>query len=158
MERSVEEIIESFKEDDEFVTLEACGLLEMKGEESVETMIDALENNNDKHVKIGVARVLGTIKDERAIDPLIKTLKHPNKLVRREASTALSNFGEVVIDPLTEILNDDDWKVRGAAVWALGKTGNETTIPKIEKLLNDESGFVQTGAKWAIRNIEETNK
>lgn len=158
MDRSIDEIIETFKEDDEFVTSDALASLEMKGNEAVEPLIIALSENKNKHVKIGIIKALSIIKDERAIDILVKTLKDPNKLVRRESSTALSQFGEPALEPLLGLLDDEDWKVRGAAVWALGKVGHESTIPEIEKLLDDDSGFVKSGAKVAIENIKKFNK
>ena len=99
--------------------------------------------------------MLGAINDPKAIEPLIATLKDNNKLVRREASTALSRMGEPAVDPLIGILDDEDWKVRGAAAWALGNIGDEKAIPALEKLLDDESGFVKQGAQSAIASIKK---
>ncbi|WP_263641299.1 HEAT repeat domain-containing protein [Methanobrevibacter arboriphilus] len=53
------------------------------------------------------------------------------------------------------ILDDDDWRVRGAAAWALGKIGDKNAIGPLKSLLDDDSGFVRTGAKFALDNIEE---
>ncbi len=76
-------------------------------------------------------------------------------MVRREASTSLSRMGEPAVDPLIEILNDEDWKIRGAAAWALGNLGDEKAIPALEKLLDDESSFVKQGAQSAINSINK---
>ena len=56
---------------------------------------------------------------------------------------------------LIETLNGEDWKVRGAAAWALGNLGDEKAIPELEKLLDDESGFVKQGAQSAINSIKK---
>ena len=93
-------------------------------------------------------------KDEKAIQPLILTLSDNNKLVRREASTALSRMGPAAVDPLIEVLDDPDWRVRGAAAWALGNLDDEKAIPALEKLLDDESGYVKSGAQSAIATIK----
>ncbi|KZX17136.1 putative phycocyanin operon protein Z [Methanobrevibacter cuticularis] len=154
MEKSIEEIIKDLEDEDEFTQEEACALLESNAKESLEPLIEALLTNRNKNVKISAAKILGLIGDERAIEPLITTLRDNNKLVRREASTSLSQMGEKAIDPLINILTDDDWKVRGAAAWALGGIGNERAIDPLNKLLDDESGFVNAGAKWAIANIK----
>ena len=100
------------------------------------------------------ATILGAINDEKAIPALIAALKDNNKLVRREASTAVSRMSGAV-DPLIETLADEDWKVRGAAAWALGNLGDEKAIPELEKLLDDESSFVKAGAKRAIESINK---
>ena len=64
-------------------------------------------------------------------------------------------MGEPAVDPLIETLDDEDWRVRGAAAWALGNLGDEKAIPALEKLLDDESGFVKAGAQSAIATIQK---
>ncbi len=76
-------------------------------------------------------------------------------MVRREASTSLSRLGAEAVDPLIAILNDEDWRVRGAAAWALGNLNDEKAIEPLEELLEDESAFVSSGAKNAIANIKK---
>ena len=85
---------------------------------------------------------------------LILTLRDNNKLVRREASTALSRMGQIAVDPLIEILDDEDWRVRGAAAWALGNLKDDAAIEPLEALLEDESGYVRAGALNAINSIK----
>ena len=64
-------------------------------------------------------------------------------------------MGEPAVDPLIETLEDEDWRVRGAAAWSLGNLGDEKAIPALEKLLDDESGFVKAGAQSAIATIKK---
>ena len=64
-------------------------------------------------------------------------------------------MGEPAVDPLIETLEDEDWRVRGAAAWALGNLGDEKAIPALENLLDDESGFVKAGAQSAIATIQK---
>ncbi|MBZ9570720.1 HEAT repeat domain-containing protein [Methanobrevibacter sp. TMH8] len=157
MEKSIQELIQDLNDDDEFVQEEAFGLLEIRSEESLEPLIEVLSTKGTtKNVKEFSARLLGVIGDEKAIDPLIATLRDNNKLVRREASTALSRMGDNAVEPLINILDDDDWRVRGAAAWALGKIGDKRAIEPLKNLLDDESGFVRTGAKFAVDSIENT--
>ena len=92
--------------------------------------------------------------DKTSIDALILTLRDNNKLVRREASTALSRMGQIAVDPLIEILDDEDWRVRGAAAWALGNLKDDAAIEPLEALLEDESGYVRAGALNAINSIK----
>jgi HEAT repeat protein len=64
-------------------------------------------------------------------------------------------MGEPAVEPLIAILDDDDWRVRGTAAWALGNLNDERAIPELEKLLDDESGFVKSGAQSAIASIKK---
>lgn len=156
MEKSINELVNDLGDKDDFVVEEAVGLLEMKAEESFDALVEALSNRN-KNIRLNAAKILGFIGNSAAIEPLINTLRDHNKLVRREASTALARFGQDAVDPLINILDDDDWKVRGAAAWALGNLKDEKAIEPLEKLLDDESGFVKAGAKNAIQNIKNAN-
>ena len=153
MERSIDELIELLNDKDDFVVEDVIGELELRADESLDPLIDALSNRK-KNIRLHAATLLGAINDPKAIPALIETLKDNNKLVRREASTALSRMGEPAVDPLIDILEDDDWRVRGAAAWALGNLGDEKAIPALEKLLDDESGYVKSGAQSAIATIQ----
>lgn len=148
----IDELIEKLNDEDEFVVEDAIGALELKGEEAVEPLIGALSHRK-KNIRLHAASLLGALQDERAIEPLIETLNDNNKLVRREASTALSRM-PAAVDPLIEVLDNPDWRVRGAAAWALGNLNDEKAIPALEKLLDDESGYVKSGAQSAINSIQ----
>lgn len=154
MEKSIDDLIQDLKNTDDFVKEEAKGLLILKGEEAIDSLIGAL-NGRSKAIKMEAASILGMMKNEKAIPALIKTLEDPSKLVRREASTALTQMGDAAVAPLKEKLGSENWRVRGAAVWVLGSLKDKSIIPEIEKLLEDESAFVKSGAKYAL---DELNK
>ena len=154
MERSIDELIELLNDKDDFVVEDAVGELELRADEAVDPLIDALSHSK-KQIRLNAATLLGAINNLKAIPALVATLKDNNKLVRREASTSLSRMGQPAVDPLIETLEDEDWRVRGAAAWALGNIGDEKAIPALEKLLDDESGFVKQGAQSAIKSINK---
>ena len=154
MEKSIDDLILDLKDSDDFVKEEAIGLLELKGEEAVEPLIEALGDRN-KDIKIGATQVLNAIGDKRAIPALVKLLGDRNKLVRREASTTLTNMGEEAIEYVLPELDNPRWRVRGAACWILGALDAKEALPKLEELLEDESSFVQMGAKDAISRINK---
>lgn len=57
----------------------------------------------------------------KAVDPLIRTLKHASAPARRNAAWALGAIGEESAAPaLIEALQDADARVRAQAAWALG--------------------------------------
>lgn len=155
MEKSIEELIKDLNNADELFVEETCAILQMRIDESFDKLIEAL-NSKKKNIRLNATKVLGMNGDSKAIGPLIDTLKDNNKLVRREASTALSRMGNEAVDPLINILAADDWRVRGAAAWVLGSLKDEKAIKPLEKLLDDESGFVKTGAKNALNSIKNS--
>lgn len=152
MSKTIDDLIQDLKDTDDFVREETFAALEMRAEESLDSLIEAL-NNGNKNIKMGAAKVLGFIGDPKAIEPLINTLSDKNKLVRREASTALTRMGDIAVDPLIRTLNNEDWRVRGAAAWALGGIKNNKAIEYLEPLLEDTSGFVRAGAKNALNKL-----
>ena len=157
MEKTIQELIQDLNDDDEFVQEEAFVLLEIRAEVSFEPLLDLLTARGvSKDLKKTSIKILGFIGNDKAIESLIASLRDNNKLVRREASTALSRMGEKAVDPLIDILKDDDWRVRGAAAWALGKIGDKCAIEPLNALLDDESGFVSSGAKFAIEGLNKS--
>ena len=154
MSKSVEELIEDLNNQDEFVVEEAVGKLELMGDESVDALMSALSHRK-KNIRLNAAKILGIISNPKSIDVLILTLRDNNKLVRREVSTALSRMGPLAVDPLIDILDDEDWRVRGAAAWALGNLKDDVAIKPLEGLLEDESGYVRAGAINAINSIKD---
>jgi hypothetical protein len=71
---------------------EAIYALKEKGEEAVEPLIDALSHSNP-NIREGAAQVFWRIEDERAVEPLFRTLFHDGvREVRDTAKTALHNI------------------------------------------------------------------
>ncbi|MDR3222527.1 MAG: HEAT repeat domain-containing protein [Methanobrevibacter sp.] len=155
MEKSINELINDLADSNEFIQDESKILLEKRGTDAVDALIDALLNNRNKDVKISSAKVLGAIGDKKAIDPLITTLSSPNKMVRREASTALIKMGNSAVEPLIFLLDTEDWKIRGAASWVLGSIGDKRAIKPLKSLLNDENGYVRAGVKKSLSSLEK---
>jgi HEAT repeat protein len=152
---SIDELINDLSKNDEFIQEEAKSLLQEKGVEVVDPLIDALLNNRNKDIKISVAKILGDIGNEKAIDPLITTLSSPHKLLRREASTSLIKFGNSAVDSLINLLSNDNWKIRGAAAWVLGSIGDKRAIDPLKKLIDDKNGFVKSGVKKSLETLTQ---
>ncbi|MDR2830004.1 MAG: HEAT repeat domain-containing protein [Methanobrevibacter sp.] len=155
MAKNINELISDLDNDNEFIQEESKTLLEKKGAEAVEPLVDALLNNKNKDIKILAAKILGNIGDKKAINPLIATLSNPNKMVRREASTSLIKMGNDAVEPLITVLENEDWRIRGAASWVLGSIGDKRAVEPLKALLNDESGYVKSGAKKSLDTLEK---
>ena len=83
MERTIDELIELLNDKDDFVVEDAVGELELRKEESLDSLIEALSNRK-KNIRLHAATLLGAIGDPKAIPALVSTLKDNNKLVRRK--------------------------------------------------------------------------
>ena len=79
-----------------------------------------------------------------------KVIVLPEGTKIQDVKKAVANFMKEI-----ETLDDEDWRVRGAAAWALGNLGDKKAIPALEKLLDDESGFVRQGAQSALDSIKK---
>ncbi len=91
------------------------------GTPAVEPLITALKDE-DISVRIGAARALGEIKDNRALEPLMVALKDENASVRMWAAEALGEIKDNRADEaLMTALKDEDPHVRIAAESALEK-------------------------------------
>ena len=69
MERSIDELIELLNDKDDFVVEDVIGELELRKEEALDPLIDALSHRK-KNVRLHAATLLGAINDPKAIEPL----------------------------------------------------------------------------------------
>lgn len=151
---NVTQLIDSLNDNDEFVTMQSLAMLVEMGDDVVDDLMDGL-SNSDKNIRKNCAKALGEISNPKSIDALIKALSDGNKWVRRESSSALSKMGSDAVEPLIQCLDDVDWRVKGAAAWALGSIKDERAIEPLFKLLNeDNKGFVKQGALSSLKLID----
>jgi HEAT repeat protein len=103
----------------------------------------------------GAAVVLGRIRDERAVKPLIAALKDDYAAVREQASSALVLIGGTkTVDAVLEAL------ARGgsdpfleAAASTLGLLGDKRALPALEKLEKHASQDVAKAATEAVARL-----
>ena len=50
-------------------------------------------------------------------------------------------------------MDDENWRARGGAVWALAKIANKDTLDVFIKASKDERSFVRSGAVFGLGNI-----
>jgi len=93
------------------------------GERAVPLLLEALESR-PVPVRLGVIEALGTIRDNRAVSPLIFVLHHDMSL-----------------------------EVRWAAVLALGEIGSSDAIPALVPLLKDPSRYIRHGAAATLGRL-----
>ncbi|MFA6055288.1 MAG: HEAT repeat domain-containing protein [Thermodesulfovibrionales bacterium] len=146
---------------------------EMKTIRARKNVIDALISLGKKDIQMlarklddqrwyvvrNIIYILRKIGDRRAIDYLLKTVRHGDIRVRKEVIKALGELGgREVVQTLRECLDNPDVQVRTAAVKAFGNIGSEPAkkivLDKIsdrsfkDKGLEEKKEFFETIARW----------
>ena len=128
------------------------------GEPAVEPLIKILQDENENvFLQMKVTAVLAGIKDERAVQPMIKALKEKPEL-QADLGYNLGLMGEPAVEPLITALGDGDPNVRVRAAEALGRIGGERAIGPLTTALNDEDETVRVFAKLGLKSIEAQKK
>ncbi|MEW6103853.1 MAG: HEAT repeat domain-containing protein [bacterium] len=112
--------------------------------------IDALSANN----KMEIVSILSKIKDERAIDSLIKLLKDQSWRIKRLAANCLVEIGgSKVLSCLIELFKEKDWALRVICGEVLARLGQEKVIEFLIKAQSDETLAVSEEAYISLAKI-----
>lgn len=127
-------------------------------------LIEAL-NDDQSEVRANAAHTLGKIRDKRATEALIQSLKDRDPgieeaggSVREYAAYALGEIGDNrATQPLIEALqSEEDWSARIEMIEALGKIGDPRAIPSLERIANtDKDSQIQATAREQLEKIEK---
>jgi HEAT repeat protein len=85
-----------------------------------------------------------------SIDLLLAALEHESWYLRDVATRALGSMGEVVLDPLVEMLQSGLWFTRAAAATALGRTALPVAAAPLTQMLRDTNRTVRDAARDAL--------
>src|SRR5437016_3122928 len=172
-ERAIGPLITALRDAEWNVREAAQDALAQIGPPAVEPLIKALR---EYQIKTFVIQVLGKIKDERVLDPLMAQLRNEefkdvatkalievglpaverlmavmndrDKHVRKHVVTALGEIGvPEAVEPLIDATRDEDWAVRLQAIAALHLIGDERGKPAIKALMKDPDFAVQMRAE-----------
>lgn len=102
-------------------------LLKLDHLPAIELLVVALKRKDeDYHIRMKAAAMLGHLKNDHATDHLITALQ------------------------------DEVWNVRATAAWALGEIGDSRAIQPLNSLIQDSNYTVQKEAKQALASIERS--
>jgi HEAT repeat protein/energy-coupling factor transporter ATP-binding protein EcfA2 len=136
------------------------GLIKIKAARALEQMrqsaVVPLLKYFEKSSACEIAKVLGNIKDERAVNLLIKVLLD-NKVTPEKKVCAAKALGDLAdhraVDALIDALAHEDWEVRRSAVDALAKIKDTRAVTPILELLCDNNSGVRISAAQAIGKL-----
>jgi HEAT repeat protein len=138
----------------------AAAALGKIGAGAISPLMDALSSKIDI-VRIGAAEALGLIRDGRAAEGLLKSLKDKHRIVRQNAAWALGNLylhrsefdpirGKIIRAVAKAVTKDDYYPVRFNAVYSLARISDKRVVkpllealfaPEAELRLNASYGF-----------------
>lgn len=97
------------------------------GEEAIRALIMTVRNEHEDLIARGrAALMLGQLRDQRAVEPLIRALTAPGYQTPIYAAQALGKIGDRrAIEPLLAALNSGNERFRQAALEALKNLGYE---------------------------------
>ena len=100
------------------------------GEQALRTLIGIVDNSQEDLIVRGrAALMLGKLKDDRAVPPLIRALDAPGFVTPYNAAQALGKIGDPrAIDALLSFADNSNDKTRSAAVEALRRLGYEFEV------------------------------
>jgi bilin biosynthesis protein len=151
-ESTIKQLINSLNNESIDVRKNAAGALIKIGEPAVEMIIDALVDENWR-VRWHSAEILGEIKDDRAVKPLINSLNDENNGVRSNSIIALIEIGEPAVVVLIDALDDENWRVRLHSAEILGEINDDRAVKPLTKTLNDDNNDVRRAADRALERI-----
>jgi len=121
-------------------------------EEPVETLLEYAGEESDPGLQKVSLKALGEIGSEEATQTVADQLAVENDSVRSRAARTLGLIGDTrAIDPLTDVLADDDADpVRASAAWALNQIGTERALEAVAEYADDPAYIVQAEAEKAV--------
>ena len=130
VQETLEVLLQKLKDPDPFVRVEAVqGLGDIQSEEALLPVCNCLDDEN-LYVRAYAAEAVGKIghvDTSLALLRLISSLDDPSPYVRAMMLAALGELQDKrALEPIRQLLNDEDESVRGMAAWAIGN------IEKIE--------------------------
>ena len=122
--------------------------------DSVKEQIAAL-TDEDWAVREEAATLLGSYRDGRAVEPLIRVLRDPDRAVRTAATTALTAIGETAVPAVGACLDDPNLTVQEAAAAILSEIGDGRVFDSLIAALRSSDWVVRMHAAKALGRIAD---
>ncbi len=123
----------------------------------VQIVFEKLIGGDNPIEQIQAAYELGDLSDEEdALDALLMGLLVPDSDVKMTVLDILIHpefFGEQIVQPVTDLFNDEDEDIRKKAAEVLGMTKDTSAIPSLIKSLEDSSPEVRFCSMASLANI-----
>ena len=118
------------------------------------TFLTELLRDREGEVAYHATRVLGKLRDSRAVEPLVERLKEDKGELGPSLSAALGQLGASAFEPLVETLQHGNSEARTHAALALAFLRDRRAMKPLQEALSDEDEGVRAYAKWALEQFE----
>ncbi len=138
--------------------LQRCSeiLFEM-GNDATTALLDYLKETDPAQEPAAVqvvVRVLGMLRDKRAIPKLSELLRGKDAELRIASTRSLGQIGDPqVSSQLSALLADPVWEVRSAAAQALGQLGQPAAVYDLNQALTDDAWWVRFNAAEGLLHL-----
>jgi hypothetical protein len=124
------------------------------GKDAVPSLMKAAADEN-LEIRRRVAKILGDIKDPRAVQCLLLTLDDKDRNIRMLAASSLAEIGKPSLEGLLEVLKNRDkpFETRADAAWALGKVGDRSAVEPLIVTLGEKDADLRVQASRALARI-----
>ncbi len=122
--------------------------------DTVAEQIAALKDE-DWAIREEAAAMLGTLRDPRAVAPLVSVLRDGDRAVRDAAIGALLAIGEPAVTPLGACLSDPELTVQELASSVLANIADARVLAPLVKALKSPDWIVRMHAAKALGRIQD---
>jgi HEAT repeat protein len=134
----------------------------IKSFETTQPLLDLFQNRiDDEKIQCEIVQVLGVIKDNRTLLPILNIMLDENEKnrVREYASTAVSRYAQEALPYLLEILaNNASTEARRLAIKAMYNFDSRKATSLLVKALTDEIPQIRRGAVAVLGQYEKGNQ
>jgi HEAT repeat protein len=149
--RAVEPLIIALN--DKYIQCEVVSALGKIGDHrAVEPLIATALKDKDIFLHETTAKVLGSLKDARAVELLITILGDEKQPAREAAAEALVNIGFPAVEPLIDALGNNNHNIRKTTAEVLERIGTPAVEPLIAAL-TDNTMTVRQSAAILLKKI-----
>ena len=158
LQAAEEALVSLLGKHDQAISARIAAICIEMGPRTAPLLIRSLRDGSPK-ARLWSARILGEIRDPRAVRSLGDALLDADPEVRSSATWALGEIGERATAPLLEpLLRDPVWYVRAHAADSLGKLGDGGYAPSVGEALRDASWWVRKNALDALVRMGDPAK
>ncbi len=158
LQAAEEALVSLLGKHDQAISARIAAICIEMGPRTAPLLIRSLRDGSPK-ARFWSARILGEIRDPRAIRSLGDALLDSDSEVRSASTWALGQIGERGTAPLLEpLLRDPLWYVRAHAAESLGKLGDGSYAPVLGESLRDRSWWVRKNALDALVRLGDPAK
>jgi HEAT repeat protein len=158
LQAAEEALVSLLGKHDQAISARIAAICIEMGPRTAPLLIRSLRDGSPK-ARFWSARILGEIRDPRAVRSLGDALLDADAEVRSSSAWALGEIGERATAPLLEpLLRDPVWYVRAHAAESLGKLGDGGYAPSLGKALRDRSWWVRKNALDALVRMGDPAK